>query len=124
MTQQRRLPIGAEVLRDGAVHFRVWAPRHTQVEVVLEQAPSEPSQRNARSIKLEKEEHGYFSGLVGEATVGALYRYRFDGADERYHDPTSRFRPQGPHGPSQVIDPTSFRWTASNWEGTPLQGQV
>ena len=31
----RRLPIGAECLRSGGVHFRVWAPRATHVNVVL-----------------------------------------------------------------------------------------
>src|SRR3954471_22938840 len=32
---QRRLPIGAEVSGEGA-HFRVWAPGHHRVEVVIE----------------------------------------------------------------------------------------
>ena len=31
----RRLPIGAECLRSGGVHFRVWAPRAQRVAVVL-----------------------------------------------------------------------------------------
>ena len=31
----RRLPIGAEVLGDGEVHFRVWAPRSQRVEVII-----------------------------------------------------------------------------------------
>ncbi len=35
----RRLPIGAEVLPSGGVHFRVWAPRQRTVEVVLQAGP-------------------------------------------------------------------------------------
>ena len=34
--QQRQLPIGAEALPEGGVHFRVWAPRCRRVEVVIE----------------------------------------------------------------------------------------
>ena len=33
-----------------------------------------------------------------------------DGRDE-FPDPASRFQPEGPHGPSQVIDPGTFPWT-------------
>jgi maltooligosyltrehalose trehalohydrolase len=32
----RRLPIGAEPLSDGGVHFRVWAPRCREVAVEIE----------------------------------------------------------------------------------------
>jgi 1,4-alpha-glucan branching enzyme len=32
----RRLPVGAEALPGGGVHFRVWAPRRRRVEVVFE----------------------------------------------------------------------------------------
>src|SRR5882762_4555264 len=32
---RRRLPVGAEFLSDGSVHFRVWAPKRKRVEVVL-----------------------------------------------------------------------------------------
>src|SRR5437773_3936216 len=124
MQQQRRLPIGAELMLDGGVHFRVWAPRRRQVEVVLEQASPDPRQRNSQVVKLEAEGDGYFSGQVAEAVAGSLYRYRLDGAAELYPDPASRFQPEGPHGPAQVIDPGRFRWTDSTWGGTPLQGQV
>ena len=36
----------------------------------------------------------------------------------------SRFQPDGPHGPSQVVDPGSFAWTDSAWKGIKLRGQV
>ena len=119
MRQPRRMPIGAEVLADGGVHFRVWAPRRRRVEVVFEGGA-----REGQVVKLEPEEKGYFSGQAAEAAAGTLYRYRLDGGPELYPDPASRFQPQGPHGPSQVIDPGRFPWTDSTWRGTPLQGQV
>jgi maltooligosyltrehalose trehalohydrolase len=124
MKQPRRLPIGAEVLAEGGVHFRVWAPRRRHIEVVFETRGDSQSERQTRFLKLEPEENGYFSGHAPDAPAGALYRYRLDGSRELYPDPASRFQPEGPHGPSQVIDPARFRWTDNAWSGTPLRGQV
>src|SRR5437763_294570 len=41
-----------------------------------------------------------------------------------YPAPASRFQPDGPHGPSQVIDPGAFRWMDGGWRGVALEGQV
>jgi maltooligosyltrehalose trehalohydrolase len=112
----RRLPVGAEVLSGGGVHFRVWAPRRTRVEVVFED--------DGAAFELERDEDGYFSTLVGRAEAGALYRFRLDGDDYLYADPASRFQPRGPHGPSRVVDPAEFRWTDETWKGASLKGQV
>src|SRR6185436_8745817 len=38
--------------------------------------------------------------------------------------PVSRFQPEGPHGPSRVVDPARFQWTDSQWRGVTLEGQV
>ena len=56
--------------------------------------------------------------------AGTLYRYRLDGGDTPFPDPASRFQPQGPHGPSQVIDPGAFTWTDEAWRGCGLEGQI
>ena len=116
----RRLPVGAEVQASGGVHFRVWAPRRKRVEVVLEQAVGA---RSAAAYELESDSAGYFSGLLLDAAPGMLYRYRLD--DEKsYPDPVSRFQPEGPHGPSQIVDPAAFGWTDRAWCGIHIQGQV
>ena len=47
-----------------------------------------------------------------------------DDEAELYPDPASRFQPDGPHGPSQVIDPSSFAWTDGEWPGVKPQGQI
>jgi maltooligosyltrehalose trehalohydrolase len=108
----RRLPIGANVTADG-VHFRVWAPKRRRVDVVID----------GRETRLEPEPNGYFSGHVERARAGTRYRFRVDG-DGLYPDPASREQPEGPLGPSQVVDPTRFRWTDAQWPGVSLRGQV
>jgi len=121
-TISRRLPVGAEVQPVAGVHFRVWAPCRKQLDVVIEKVP-EHAGSDPRTYELDAEGNGYFSGLVLDARVGSLYRYRLDGG-EAYPDPASRFQPRGPHGPSQVVDPAAFRWTDQNWRGARLEGQV
>jgi maltooligosyltrehalose trehalohydrolase len=106
--------LGATVRRDG-VHFRVWAPKAKQIEVVVEP--------DGRAVPLQPDRDGYHQGLVAGLQAGERYRYRIDGGDA-YPDPCSRFQPEGPHGPSLVVDPGAFTWSDAQWRGIPLQGQV
>jgi maltooligosyltrehalose trehalohydrolase len=111
----RRLPIGAEPQPAGGVHFRVWAPRRRRVDVVLV---------GGAATELSLEEDGFFAGVVAAARTGSLYQFRLDGGSYLYPDPVSRCQPEGPHGPSQVIDPSTFSWTDASWRGIQPTGQV
>src|SRR5512140_1045550 len=92
---QRRLPIGAELLDDGGVHFRVWAPQAQSV--VVEFGNPEGQQREKpSSVPLERESDGYHSGVVQEARAGTLYKFRL--GQKSFPDPASRYQPEGPHG--------------------------
>jgi maltooligosyltrehalose trehalohydrolase len=117
-TPPRRLPVGAEVL-PGGTHFRVWAPRRRRVELVLEDGEGTPT----KVTELTAEPGGYFSGWCAEAQAGTRYRYRLDG-DGPFPDLASRYQPEGPGGPSQVVDPSTFAWTDATWTGIPVDGQV
>src|SRR5215510_1715232 len=117
-TEWRRLPVGAEVMPRGGVHFRVWAPAAMTVEVVLDGDFSD-----AAAHKLTEGDGGYFAGEVVEAGPGTRYRIRLDG-DSLYADPASRYQPEGPHGPSEVVDSRQFAWTDDGWRGVSLEGQV
>jgi maltooligosyltrehalose trehalohydrolase len=88
---------------------------------VVERHEDEGAQRAHR---LEKDSAGYFSGWVRELRAGALYSFRLDGEESLCPDPASRFQPLGPHGPSQIVDSTSYRWRASAFSGPPERGQV
>jgi maltooligosyltrehalose trehalohydrolase len=70
------------------------------------------------------EDGGYFSLLLDDIKAGTLYRFRLEGEPTLYPDPASRFQPNGPHGPSMVIDPWFYRWSDMGWKGIELKGQV
>ena len=117
----RRFPIGAEVVPGGGVHFRVWVPK--QKNLILELSPDAnmpPS--TTRKVKLQSEPNGYFSGLVADAKAGWHYKIRLHTGS--FPDPASRFQPQGPHGPSQVVAPADFKWSDGSWAGVPRGGQA
>jgi len=104
----RRLPIGAEPQLGGGVHFRVWAPRCR--EVVVEIEGFEPA-------ALRSEIGGYFSLWSLPARAGMRYRFRLGRNGKALPDPASRFQPEGPHGPSEIVDPEDFAWTDGAWRG-------
>jgi len=101
----------------GGVHFRVWAPKRTRVEVVVEDTGD--------AVELGGEADGYFAGLAPRARCGTRYRFRLDAEAELYPDPASRFQPDGPHGASEVIDASVFEWKHDKWAGlAPPQARV
>jgi maltooligosyltrehalose trehalohydrolase len=113
MHDHRRLPVGAEPGPHGTA-FRVWAPAHERLAVVLDDGPTHPLQRSA---------DGYFEGVVAAARAGMRYRLRTqDGA--LLPDPASRFQPEGPHGASLIVDPDAFAWSDSVWTGPPDGRQI
>ncbi|HEV8062055.1 MAG TPA: malto-oligosyltrehalose trehalohydrolase [Gemmataceae bacterium] len=111
------MAIGAEPITGDLTHFRLWAPKRQKVEVVVESSPGSPA------FALEKTSDGYFSGQV-KTRLSSLYRFRLDGEPPLYPDPASRFQPDGPHGPSQIIDAKAFHWTDGSWDGAALERQV
>jgi len=118
---RRRAPIGAELLPEGGVHFRLWAPKCKRVQVQVSSGPRFAAEA-MQEFELEPEAGGYFSGHVPAAEAGMLYKFK--SRDGAFPDPASRFQPEGPHGPSQIIDPARFRWRDAQWRGVPPQGQV
>src|SRR5688500_10952481 len=112
MRSGRKFPIGAERFKGAGVDFRVWAPRARVVAIEL----YSDKDRTTRLEELASEGNGYHSGMVAAAAPDALYRVRLEHGS--FPDPASRFQPEGPHGPSQIIDP-EFPWTDANWGGRP-----
>jgi maltooligosyltrehalose trehalohydrolase len=88
------------------------------VDLVLDDRPAEPR-------PLSRDVDGYWQGDAGDVHAGARYRYRLDGRDDQlFPDPASRSQPDGVHGPSEVIDPSVFRWTDDDWQAPAFRDVV
>src|ERR1017187_205680 len=110
MKRRHNMPFGAEYRDDGTVRFRLWAPDARQVELCL------AASNSAARLSLARCDNGWFELVTDAAKLGAQYRFRIDGGQE-VPDPASRFQLEDVHGPSEVIDPTTFDWKDDTWRG-------
>jgi maltooligosyltrehalose trehalohydrolase len=95
----------------GGCRFTVWAPRVSSLHVAL--------MDSGRRVQLQQCGRGYYSGTVQDVSPGTRYRFILNDQQERA-DPASRFQPEGVFGPSEIVNPSAFRWTDHQWRGIPL----
>ncbi|MCB9799471.1 MAG: malto-oligosyltrehalose trehalohydrolase [Candidatus Omnitrophica bacterium] len=105
------------IVQSGGVHFRVWAPRVSRMELKIFNGDS-PS-----VYAMKKDAEGYFNYLSQEAFPGSLYQYILEGERER-PDPVSYLQYDTVHGPSQVYDHEAFTWMDKNWNGLDLKNYI
>jgi maltooligosyltrehalose trehalohydrolase len=117
-TRRRRLSTGVELLTDSSAHVRVWAPACRSVDFVIDK--TDPA---SHAHRLSREPSGFFTGIVNGVAAGTRYWYRLDDVRLR-PDPVSRFQPEGPHGPSAIVDPAAFDWSDVTWTGPAADGLV
>jgi maltooligosyltrehalose trehalohydrolase len=86
------------------VKLTVWAPLAKSVELVTAAGRSALQPVDAAR---DSGESGYWHAEVDEAVLRGGYRYSIDGADPA-PDPRSRWQPEGVHGASHVVDPSTF----------------
>ncbi len=123
MSSFSQKPLGA-LPQAGDVLFRLWAPRHEHVDLLLEDDSGDEA---AQELPMEAAGHGYFERFVEGARAGARYRYRPAGEgapSDPLPDPASRCQPEGVHGPSQVVDPAQYTWQSGTWTGRPQRELV
>lgn len=108
---------GAEIHGDH-VSFRTWATEKKTVSVVI----FGNDEQIVREIPMVLDGSGYYCAVDSESAGGTLYKYRVDG--KLVPDIASRFQPKGVHGPSQVVDGHSFRWTDAGWKPPGLRDLV
>lgn len=108
---------GARRQDDGTVHWRLWAPKHESVSLVID--PEGPRTEHAMRVD-GRGYHRFAAEAVQEGT-----RYAFRLADGReLPDPASRWQPDGVHSPSAVFFPESYRWSDGSWRGVQREDLV
>ncbi len=105
-------PQGALRQPDGSLLWRLWAPYHERVQLVIW-----PDGQEVR-IEMTPQEPGFHVHRQADVADGLRYAYRLP--DQRIlPDPASRSQPEGVHAPSAVFSPGPFRWTDQDWTGVP-----
>ena len=96
--------------------FRVWAPDHLRVELVLgnDRVEMTPARGGGSD--------GWWSTTVN-SDADAAYAFSLDAGPAR-PDPRSAWQPEGVHAPSRLYDHGAFAWTDETWRGAPLNGAV
>lgn len=106
--------LGAIYHRGQGTSFKVWAPKANKVRLHIV-SPFD------QWFEFEELASGYYQSFVEEAGPGTRYFFELDGKE--YPDPTSRFQPEGVHGPSEVVD-SRFAWTDKQRPEIDLNDQV
>src|SRR5579864_9623490 len=105
------MPFGAELDPGGRIRFRFWAPKHARIHIELQDT-------STSTALMQSEVNGWHTLVTDRASAGTAYRFLLpDGMG--VPDPASRYQPQDVHGPSEVIDPTSYQWRDQDWRGRP-----
>ncbi|HSR72792.1 MAG TPA: malto-oligosyltrehalose trehalohydrolase [Kiloniellales bacterium] len=111
------MPFGSEVMQDGSVRFRLWAPDRSRVALALKNRGAE------RILELVPSGEGWFECTTDEARPGTRYAFVLEDG-KRVPDPASRFQPNDVHGPSLVVDPKAYAWQHGAWRGRPWAESV
>ncbi len=107
------LPFGATYLGAGRTRFRLWAPGQKSVGLTIDgQAP----------LAMSDPADGWFE-LETACGPGTPYMFHL-GTGPSVPDPASRAQADDVHGPSVVIDPTTYRWQHADWRGRPWHEAV
>jgi maltooligosyltrehalose trehalohydrolase len=101
----------------GGVRFRVWAADAERAQLQLHDG------RAAGIHPLADAGDGLRETWIEGATAGDRYAYILDDSPP-LPDPASRFQPDGVHGPSQVVDPSTFAWTDRGWQSRPARDLI
>ncbi len=106
---------GAHLSPDGRARFRLWAPAHREIGLAIK------GQQDTHRMRATEE--GWHEAMLPGQSAGLRYEYVLPGG-ERVPDPASHFQPEGVRGPSELIDPSSYRWRVNDWRGRPWPSAV
>lgn len=95
------------------MRFEVWAP-HAQESVRL--------LLGDQRIDMTADDWGWWT-VDADAGPGDRYSFVLDDGEPRA-DPRATRLPEGPEGPSEIFDASSFAWTDQSWRGASLPGAV
>ncbi len=96
--------------KEGSARATVWAP----------EAKSVALKAGNEELPLRSTGFGYWESEASILKPGDTYTFVINDELER-PDPVSLAQPEGVHGPSALVDTSSFNWTDHQWKNVPLE---
>ena len=104
---------GAEYVAPDTVRFRLWATAHDTLTLRLA----------GQDRTMNPVGDGWFEYQASGIAPGTEYAFVLSDGTV-IPDPASRAQTAGVNGPSQVVDPTQYRWQHEAWAGRPWEETV
>ncbi|WP_256829543.1 malto-oligosyltrehalose trehalohydrolase [Pseudomonas sp. Pse1] len=104
---------GAVMLDAQHTRFALWAPDAFYVSLELV---------DGQSLPMLPQPDGWFV-IKARCPAGTRYRFSIDG-EHNVPDPASRAQVEGPDSASMVVDPLTYHWQHSAWQGRPWHQAV
>ncbi|MEZ5818755.1 MAG: malto-oligosyltrehalose trehalohydrolase [Hyphomicrobiaceae bacterium] len=106
---------GPELLRDGRVRFRLWAPGQGSISVqATASGATEP---------MSKTDDGWFTLETRLLRANETYAFVLEDGT-LVPDPAARAQAGDVHGPSRIVDPCAYHWKSRDWQGRPWSEAV
>ncbi|MGD9580367.1 MAG: malto-oligosyltrehalose trehalohydrolase [Vampirovibrionia bacterium] len=108
------IPFGVNLNSDNTAVFRLWAPDATNIKLHLF------DNNGAKTVyNMLPDDEKNFSVCINGVKAGYLYQFQID-EGLLVPDPVSKCQYKDVHGPSVIVEPTSFNWgDEHNWKGLP-----
>jgi maltooligosyltrehalose trehalohydrolase len=94
-------------------NLRVWAPNAAKVALEI----------NNQRLPMDSGQKGWWSVDTEHTAPGVDYAIVLDDG-QALPDPRSAWQPYGVHGPSRIVDHSTFRWGDEHWNPPPLSSAV
>ncbi len=119
VSKTRKHDVGA-IVRKSGVHFRVWAPNATAVDVAVAVNGDYDWVRHAMTADGD----GYWTASIHGAQAGQIYRYAItNGANSLWKNDPRAMQTTSSAGDAVIVDPF-FPWQDDAYTPTPRQQQV
>ena len=115
-TRYHDMPFGTTLV-DGRFKSSIWAPDADRVDFCLYQADGPEV-----IVPMTRGGDGTFNlNDCPQAKVGDFYHFIIN-SGLRVPDPASRHQQKDVHSPSQITDPSSYKWKDTGWRGRKFSG--
>ncbi|NDV87333.1 malto-oligosyltrehalose trehalohydrolase [Aurantimonas aggregata] len=101
----------------GETRFRLWAPSASRIELAIQ------AKASLDFMAMDKVEGGWWEVITDRVPLGGGYGFRVNG-DLVVPDPAARAQTGDVHALSELVEPTAYQWSSTDWRGRAWEEAV